>query len=245
MSSRTLENPNERKRGYARERDLELEQPKRNRPRLGGEAPLPASGAAAELFLVAAEDLAVVERAAAGWCVRLGVPEPVPATGEYDMHELLVELTVMVGGTAHTIEVNAFPGCTVHLVGEQIAGRLKWGVAPVAVPPGVLLRWQVARGLTPTKAVRAYTVQSAGVGPVPPFATGFALFSGDADISEDIQIDFATHTSAERVAQHYTREDLLQTVGAFAPLPPGAGEWRWLTATASPVRLVFSLGEQQ
>lgn len=243
--NRRLQNPNERQKGYARERDLELEQPKRQRPRLGGESPLPASGAASELFLIQAEDLSVAERAAAGWAVRLGVPEPLPATGEYDAHELIVELTVTVGGTAHVVEVNAFPGATVHLVGEQISGRLKWGVAPVEVPPAAtLLRWQVARGLCPTRAVRAFTVEGATTGAVPPFATGFALFSGDDDITEDIQLDFATHAGATRVIQHYTAEDLLQVVSAFSPVPPGASEWRWLTATASPARLVFSLGDQ-
>jgi hypothetical protein len=240
-----LENPSERQRGYARERERDdLEEPQRQRPRLGGDAPLPGSGAAAELFVVPVTDLSIAERAAAGWCVRLGVPEPVPGTGQYDMHELLVELTVLVGGTTHTLEVNAFPGCTVHLVGEQISARMKWATAPVVVPPASVLRWQLSRGLCPTTGVRGYSIQAPGVGLVPPFATGFALFSGDNDISEDIQLDFATHTSATRVLQHYTREDLLQTIAAFAPLPPGAGEWRWVTETASPMRLVFCLGEQ-
>lgn len=238
----TLQDPRERRRGYAVERDLELERPKRVRPRLGGESTLPASGASSALFLVQAEDLTVPERAAAGWCVRVGVPEAVPGTGQYDMHELLVEVTITTAGVAHVIELNAFPGSVLHVVGEQISATVKWGTAPVVVPAGVLLRWQLARGLCETSAVRGYTVQAATEGQVPPFATGFALFSGDADVTEDIQLDFATHPDATRVIQHYTRNDLLQTIGAFAPLPPGAGEWRWLTATADPVRLVFSLG---
>jgi hypothetical protein len=196
------------------------------------------------LFSVALEDLSIEERAAAGWCLRFGVPETVPTDEEYDVHELVAELTIVVAGTAHAVEVNVFPGCTVHLVGEQIAARLKWGITPANVPPGVSLRWQLTRGICPTNASRGYAVQAAPAeGAVPAFATGFALFSGDTDITEDIQLDFLTHTGG-RVIHHYTRNDLLQAVGAFASLPPGAGVWRWQTATASPARLVFALGNQ-
>lgn len=241
---RTLEQPNERTRGYARERRTEdTHEFQRARPRMGGTSPLPASAAAAELFLVSLEDLAIEERAGAGWCVRLGVPDAIPGTGEYDVHELVVEITVTTGGSSHVLEVNAYPGCTVHLVGEQVAARVKWGVAPVVVPPAASLRWQVSRGICPTTAVRAYTVQAATTGLIPSFATGFALFSGDDVVSEDLQMDFATHASATRIIQHYGRADLLQCLGDFAKLPPGAGQWRWLTATAMPVRLVFSFGD--
>jgi hypothetical protein len=234
----------ERQRGYARERRLDETQPQKVRPRLGGEVLLPAANVASELFLVLLEDLSAEERSAPGWCIRLGVPSDIPADQEYDVHELLVELTVTVGGVSHVLEVNAFPGCVVHLVGEQVSARVKWGIADAIVPATPVLRWQVTRGLCATSAVRAYTVQSAGVGAVPPFATGFALFSGEAAIAEDIQLNFSTHPSATRVIQHYTAPDLLQTVAAFTTVPPGAGEWRWLTATAAPVRLVFALGAQ-
>jgi hypothetical protein len=234
----------ERQHAFARGRVQEDDEPQRARPRLGGSAPLPAPGAATDLFSVALEDLSFAERAAPGWCLRLGVPEAVPTDEEYDVHELLVELTIVVAGVAHALEVNVFPGCTVHVVGEQIAAKLKWGTNAANVPPGVSLRWQLSRGLCETRAARAYTVQVADVGQVPAFATGFALFSGAADVSEDIQLDFATHAGPGRVIQHYTRNDLLQAVGAFAPLPPGAGQWRWLTPTAAPVRLVFSMGTE-
>lgn len=233
----------EGQRAYARERRLDETQPQRVRPRLGGEVALPAANVASELFLVTLEDLSIEERGGAGWCVRLGVPDAVPTDQEYDVHELLVELTVTVGGTSHVLEVNAFPGCLVHVVGEQVAAKVKWGIADAIVPTTPVLRWQVSRGLCPTNAVRAYTVQStSAVGVVPNFATGFALFSGDDDVTEDIQMDFATHVSATRVIQHYTRPDLLQCLGAFTELPPGASNWRWLTATAEPVRLVFRYG---
>jgi hypothetical protein len=231
----------EREHAYARgRREGDDERP---RPRLGGSAPLPGDGATSELFSVPLEDLTFAERAAAGWCVRLAVPEAVPADEAYDVHELIAEISIVMGGTAHAIEVNAFPGCTMHLVGEHISARLKWGIAPVNVPPGVSLRWTIARGLCESRATRAYTVQAADVGTVPRFATGFALFSGDDDISEDLQLDFLTHVGG-RVIHHYTRNDLLQTVGAFAPIPPGAGVWSWITATASPVRLVFAMGAE-
>jgi len=233
----------QREHGFARERRLDETKPERARPRLAGSQPLPASGAASEIFSIALEDLAIEERAQPGWCVRLGVPEDIPTDTAYDLHELIVELTIVVAGTAHALEVNAFPGCTVHLAGEQISARVKWGVTPASVPPGVTLRWQLTRGLCPTRGTRGYTVQAAPAeGAVPAFATGFALFSGDSDISEDIQLDFLTHVGGI-VIQHYTKNDLLQAVGAFTSLPPGAGVWRWQTATASPARLVFSLGE--
>jgi hypothetical protein len=205
--------------------------------------------------LVTLEDLAIEERAGAGWCVRLGMPEPIafqvgllngpedpPDTG-YNIQELLVEFTVTTGGTAYTFEANAFPDCSVHIAGEQISARLKWATSPVWLPPNASLRWQVTRGTCQTKAVRAFDVQAPVMGNVPAFATGFAVFSGDADISENIQLDFATHPGATRLIQHYTKEDLLQVVSAFCPVPPGAAEWRWLTATAEPARLVFSLGD--
>lgn len=238
---RTPREQDERQRGYAVERELEVGEPRRQRPRLGGEVGLPGSGSETDLFLVSVADLSVAERAAAGWCVRVGVPEEVPA-GEYDVHELLVEVTVAAGGTTYTLELNAYPGAVLHVVGEQISAKVKWGIAPVAVPPGMLLRWQVARGLCATSAVRGYTVQASTGGRVPTFATGFALFSGDSDISENIRLQFGTCAGSDRIVQHYTREDLLQTIGAFAPLPPGAGVWSWLEATATEVRLVFSLG---
>lgn len=236
----------EQERGYARERGLDETQPQRARPRLGGSSPLPASGAAAELFTVSIDDLTREERAGAGWCVRLGVPDPIPATGDYDLHELIAELTVMVAGTAYAIEINAFPGALVHLVGEQISARVKWGIAPASVPPDTAIRWQLARGSCETRAVRAFTFDAApSVGLVPIFATGFAIYTGELDPLEDIQLEFVTHEGSTRVLQHYSREDLLQVVGAFAPLPPGASAWRWLTATAADVRIAFTLGDQE
>lgn len=231
----------QREHGYARGREDD-DEPQRARPRLAGSAPLPASGATTDLFSVAVEDLTFAERAAGGWCVRFGVPETVPTDEQYDVHELLAELTIAVAGVTHAIEVNVFPGCVVHLVGEQIGAKLKWGTA-ANVPPGVSLRWQLSRGVSETRAARGYTVQTAAAGAVPAFATGFALFSGDDDITEDLQLDFLTHVGG-RVIHHYTKNDLLQAVGAFAPLPPGAGVWSWITATASPVRLVFSMGPE-
>lgn len=238
-----LETREEHERGYARERRLDETRPQRVRPRLGGTSPLPADGAASELFLVQLEDLTAEERAGAGWCVRIGVPDAIPSNQDYDVHELLVEFTVTMGGATHTLEVNAFPGGTVHLVGEQLAGKLKWARPSVVVPPGELLRWQVSRGLCRTTASRAFDVQAATTGRVPLFATGFALFSADADLTDAIALDFATHGGATRVIQHYTTDDLLQAVGQYAVLPPGAGEWRWLQASTDPARLVFCFGE--
>lgn len=239
-----LKSPNERGRAYARERDLDTEglQQARLRPRLGGSSPLPASGSSSELFLIQLDDLTREERAAPGWAVRLAVAGTVPNDQPYDLQELLVELTVTMGGTAHAVEVNAFPGATVQLVGEQISGKVIWAKSPVVVPEGVAIRWQVARGICATTGGRAFTIADAGTGAVPPFATGFALFSGDPAIDEDIQLDFATHGGGV-VLQHYTKSDLLQAVSSFSPIPPGAGEWRWLTTTGEPMRLVFSLGE--
>jgi len=238
----------ERQRAYALERSGQDDsQPQRARPRLGGSVALPASGNAADLFSVSVDDLTPEERAGAGWCVRLGVPDAIPATGEYDVHELIVELTIVAGGTAYSIEVNAFPGATIFLAGEQISAKVKWGIAPASVPPdGTPLRWQLARGMCQTKAVRAFTVQAAAtLGLVPTFATGFAIFSGSLNITEDIQLDFATHTGAARVIQHFGKSDLLQVIAAFSPVPPGASAWRWNTATAAPVRLAFNLGGSQ
>ena len=233
----------QRERGYARERRLDDTKPERARPRLGGASPLPADGSTADLFSVALEDLTIEERAAAGWCLRFGV-DAVPTDGTYDVRELFAEITITVGGTALALEVDVFPGCTVHLVGDQIAARLKWGITPANVPAGVSLRWQLSRGLCVTNATRGYPVQAGpAVGVVPPFASGFALFSQAADIAEDLQLEFSAYTNGP-VVQHYTRNDLLQAVGAFASLPPGATVWRWLTSTYYPARLVFAVGSE-
>lgn len=240
-----------RQRGYAVPRRHDSGGPgavRPNPPRMGGATALPASGQSADLFIALADDLPPVDRAGGGWCVRLGVPEVIPAPQPaglgYDMQELLAELTITSGGVSHVLEVNAYPGCTLHLAGEQIAAKVKWGASPVDVPPDATLRWQLSRGVCRTTATRGFTLQTApAAGLVPPFATGFALFSGDSDLSDSIELELATHTEATRVIQHYTTDDLLQVVGQFAALPPGAGAWRWLTATAEPVRLVFCYGD--
>lgn len=234
--------PKESERAYARERVGAP--PQRMRPRLGGTVPLPPRGAASDLFLVTVDDLSSEERAAPGWCLRLGVPDAIPETEDFDMHELVAEITIAQGGTTYVIEANAFPGATLHLAGEQLSARVKWGTDPVSVPPASAVRWQLARGQCQTRAVRAFTVLAPTVGIVPPFATSFALFSGAADVVEDIQLDFAVHANSSRVIQHYTRRDLLQAFAAYNPLPPGASSWRWLTETGGPVRLVFNIGDQ-
>jgi hypothetical protein len=244
-----LETRIERESGYALERrgDAAKEQrAQRIRPRLAGSVALPPDATtAAEMFLVSLEDLAAEERSTAGWCLRIGVPEVIPSDAEYDVHELVAELTTTVDGMAYTLEANAFPGFTLHLPGEQVSGRLKWGAGPVVVPPAASCRWQLSRGDCQTRASRAFTVQAVTAGIVPAFATAFALFSGADAIAEDIQLDFATHTGAARVIQHFTKNDLLQAVGTFVSLPPGASAWRWLTASAKPLRLAFSLGPEQ
>lgn len=240
----TLENRQEREHGRALERPGEMG---RQRPRLGGTTPLPELGSSTDLFLASLEDLTTAERAAPAWCVRVGVPSTVHEMDNYNntLPELLVELTVTVAGVAYALEFNAHPGATLAVVGEQVAAKVKWSADAATAPAaGSALTWHVSRGWCESNAVRAFKVQGGGdARSVPAFATGFALFTGqESAIAENIQLNFFSALTSYVAIHHYTKEDLLQTFGAFTPVPPLCGAWRWQGELAVPLRLVFRLG---
>lgn len=248
-----LETRQEKEHGYALERPNDSG---RVRPRLGGTTVLPALAAAADLFLVSLEDLTVAERAAQAWCIRVGVPYPVREFDGYldALPELLVELTVTVAGTAYTLEFNAFPGATIAVVGEQVSAKMKWSPEAIATigtplelapPSGGALRWHVSRGWCETNAFRIFKLESAVTHETPQFATGFALFtSQETEISENIQLNFFSCVNSNIGIHHYSKEDLLQTFGAYTPIPPGCGAWKWPTEMMHSLRIAFRLGEQ-
>jgi hypothetical protein len=255
-----LKRPIERGSAHVRERLYEPDDARvpRRQPRLGGVAALPALLASADAFSVHLDELLPIERAAAGWCIRLGVPERVPQNSSFQFFELVVELSVSSAGVTHVIEINPYPACTIHVVGDQVAARMKWAphlglieggsgsepIYPSQTPPAASLHWQVARGLCATTAVRSFPITEPGYGDVPLYATGFGIFSPDSAIDEAMRLRFTDVRASGRVLQHYTREDLLQVVGQYAPLPPGAGGWHWMDAPAEPLRLVFTYAER-
>lgn len=244
----------ERDRGFSR--PVQRSAPTGLAVRKGGTAPIPPRGSTGALFAGNVADLQPSDIAQPGWCLRVASEITTSAENALKLgsFNLLVELHLSTGGVDCVMEVDAFPGFTMHIAADTVAGKLKWEDSPYTHEATGLVSWQLTRGICATTATRSFPIGLISYPPdpkeglVPQFATHFSLHTPDdlrpyfdQENWENTVLTFKTSQAGASVSR-YANDALLSAIGEFIPIPRGGRYWDFAEWTTSRWQVVFGFG---